>query len=60
MLTDVTAHDSSPFGDQPEVDPSVDQPPAIDVSRAAMSRLRTPFGVESDAERKPGDRAEQH
>ena len=49
MLTDVTTHDSSPFGDLPEGDPSVDQRPAVDVSVAAMSRLRTPFGVETDA-----------
>ncbi|MEV4626741.1 hypothetical protein AB0J90_10700 [Micromonospora sp. NPDC049523] len=49
MLTDVTTHDPSPFGDLPEGDPTVDQRPTVDVSLAAMTRLRTPFEVDTEA-----------
>jgi hypothetical protein len=54
MLTDVTVHDPSPFGDLPEGDPSTDQRPAVDVSLAAMTRLRTPFEVAAEPN-PPGD-----
>lgn len=59
MLTDVTTHDTSPFGQLPEGDPSVDQRPAVDVSVAAMIRLRTPFGVETDADQKGEDHSQR-
>jgi hypothetical protein len=55
MLTEVTAHDSNPFGDAPKDDASFDQRPAVDVSQAAMSRLRTPFSLKGDADWKAGD-----
>jgi hypothetical protein len=57
VLTDVTTHGASPFGEPPKADPSSDQPPAVDVSSAAMSRLRTPFSLDGDADRKSGERA---
>jgi hypothetical protein len=46
LLTDVTAHDSSPFREVPGAEAPFDHTPAVDVSSAAMTRLRTPFGVE--------------
>lgn len=48
MLTGAMIHDSNPFGDQPEGDPSNSPRPAVDVSSDAMTRLRTPFEVETE------------
>jgi len=60
MLIVVTAHDSGPFEDPREANPLDDQRPAVDVSQAAMSRLRTPFGVEDDdADRETGHHADR-
>jgi hypothetical protein len=59
MLTNVTAHESSPFGDPPKGDPSSEHRPAVDVSTAAMSRLRSPFDAEDDASREAGDDAQR-
>ncbi|MGW4462514.1 hypothetical protein [Micromonospora sp. NPDC004704] len=56
MLTDVTTHDPNPFGDLPKGDPSVDQRPTVDVSLAAMTRLRTPFEVDGDVHSPDDDR----
>ncbi|RKR86249.1 hypothetical protein BDK92_0473 [Micromonospora pisi] len=58
MLTGVTLHDPNPFGDQPEGDPTVDDRPTVDVSSDAMTKLRSPFEVSSDAPGH-GDRAER-
>ncbi|MFI6759743.1 hypothetical protein ACIBF5_11475 [Micromonospora sp. NPDC050417] len=52
-------HDPSPFGDQPEGDPTVDDRPTVDVSSDAMTRLRSPFEVSADTPRTHGDRAER-
>jgi hypothetical protein len=51
ILTDLATFDPSPFDDSSKTDPSSGDRPDVDVSPAAMTRLRTPFGVESDAER---------
>ncbi|GAA2216905.1 hypothetical protein GCM10010429_46750 [Micromonospora olivasterospora] len=53
ILTDVTAHDPNLFREAPGADAAFDHTPAVDVSSAAMTRLRTPFRVERDADRKP-------
>jgi hypothetical protein len=52
LLSDVTAHESSPFRAAPLAGESSDRKPAVDVSSAAMGRLRTPFGVEGDTDAK--------
>lgn len=57
MLTDPTAFESNPFADPLKTDPYVDQRETVDVSLAAMSRLRTPFGVDADADRQTGNSA---
>jgi len=50
-LTDLATFDQSPFDDSSKIDPSAEERPDVDVSPAAMIRLRTPFGVDGDAER---------
>jgi hypothetical protein len=59
MLTDVTVHETNPFGDQPKGDPAAEERPVVDVSLAAMSRLRTPFGADGDTYRTGADPADQ-
>ncbi|MFC6022620.1 hypothetical protein ACFP2T_41490 [Plantactinospora solaniradicis] len=55
-MTHVTATHSNPFVDPTEADPSDEQRPTTDVSRAAMSRLRTPFEVDNpDREPQQGE-----
>ncbi|WP_329100387.1 hypothetical protein OG792_18145 [Micromonospora sp. NBC_01699] len=56
MLTDVTVHDPNPFGDLPK-DPAAEQRPEVDVSLAAMTRLRTPFEVAAEPTPPGDDRA---
>ncbi|MBF9131398.1 hypothetical protein I0C86_20885 [Plantactinospora sp. S1510] len=51
-LTDVTVPHSNLFVDPTGAEPGEEQRQTTDVSRAAMSRLRTPFEVE-DPDREP-------
>lgn len=55
-MTDLATFDPSPFDDSLKTDPSAEERPDVDVSPAAMTRLRTPFGVDGDAERPPAPR----
>lgn len=56
LLSDETVHDSNLFREAPGANATSDHIPAVDVSAAAMTRLRTPFRVEGDADRKPSTR----
>lgn len=59
MLTDLTAFDLNPFGDRPNTDPAANPRQTVDVSLAAMTRLRTPFGVDGDTDQQGGHPAYQ-
>ncbi|MBE1484406.1 hypothetical protein [Plantactinospora soyae] len=55
-MTHVTAPHSNLFVDPSKVDPNEEERPTTDVSRAAMSRLRTPFEVDNtDRETQRGE-----
>jgi hypothetical protein len=56
ILTHVTVPHSNLFVDPSKVDPNEEERPTTDVSRAAMSRLRTPFEVDNtDQETQRGE-----
>jgi hypothetical protein len=49
-LADLAAFETNPFSTPPETDKSLEHRPVADVSVDAMSRLRTPFGVDGDSD----------